>query len=220
MHKKLKFFPISSESGFNLIESLVAMIVVSILLVAIGPVIAYSVGVRVQSKRIDLAAQASRAYVDAVRAGSVASPTPGSTKHELIAAPSTGSLTCDASKLCTVPTAPANSTLYCVDFDGDGKCTVGSVTDMVVQGSAYNPNSTDSKQGYLLGVRVYRANSFNSEVTLKQPTAANPLTSDSVSTNALGNRSLPLFQTTTEIAPAGEDSLENIRDRLCTTPPC
>jgi type II secretory pathway pseudopilin PulG len=53
---------------------LLAIIVVSVLLAAIAPVIMLSAATRVQARRVELATQASRAYVDGVRAGAVAPP--------------------------------------------------------------------------------------------------------------------------------------------------
>src|SRR6476469_3620673 len=52
------------DSGYTIIESLVAMIVVSVLMIAIAPVMAYSVATRVQARRIELATQAASAYID------------------------------------------------------------------------------------------------------------------------------------------------------------
>ncbi|HAN76132.1 MAG TPA: hypothetical protein DCQ63_19040 [Planktothrix sp. UBA8402] len=105
-----------------------------------------------------------------------------------------------------------------MDFDGGG-CTSGtpSVTDMVVQGIVYDktPNSTiTTTQSYQLAVRVYRANSFGPGITLKTPTNSDdPLKSDSLTTNALGNRSLPLIMMTTEVLPSGA-TFENLQERL------
>ena len=207
--QRLNFQP-SSESGFNLIESLVAMVVVSTLMIAVAPVIVYSVGTRVQARRIELATQAAGSYIDAVKAGTIDPPTPGSTPPTDAAAPATGSLKCDnSSQLCD-----ASNDLYCVDFDGEPGCSDESVTDMVVQGIAYNPNSTEPDNGFCLGVRVYRANSLASGVTLQSP----PKESDQVSTNAIGNRELPLLQMTTEISPqdqsGGGTRLDAMRDRI------
>lgn len=186
----------SSEGGYTLLEGLMAVVVVSVLVSAIGPVVAFSVGTRVQAKRVELATQAARTYIDGVKSGAITTPpTPSSTKVEEAA----------------VPTDIDD--FYCVDMDQDSKCTKESLLDMVVQGIAYHPSSTDPEVGYLLGVRVYRANSFSSGVTLKQPTTNQPLTVDSLTTNALGNRSLPLVVMKTEVAPT-DNRFNNIGDRL------
>ena len=54
----------SRDGGYTIIESLVAMIVVSVLMIAIAPVMAFSVATRVQARRTELATQAARAYID------------------------------------------------------------------------------------------------------------------------------------------------------------
>src|SRR6476661_831556 len=86
----------SSESGFTLIESLMAVIVVSVLLVGIFPIIAFSVGTRVQARRVELATQAAKTYIDGVRSGAIVAPPINSTiTLTNISVPiSTGTLTC------------------------------------------------------------------------------------------------------------------------------
>jgi prepilin-type N-terminal cleavage/methylation domain-containing protein len=54
----------SQEAGYTIIESLVAMIVVSVLMIAIAPVMAFSVATRVQAKRIEMATQAAKTYIE------------------------------------------------------------------------------------------------------------------------------------------------------------
>src|SRR4028118_710341 len=61
----------SREGGYTIIESLVAMIVVSVLMIAIAPVMAFSVATRVQARRVELATQAARTYIDALRTGTL-----------------------------------------------------------------------------------------------------------------------------------------------------
>lgn len=182
-------------SGYTILEGLMAVVVVSVMLLAIGPVIAFSVGTRVQAKRVELATQAARTYIDGVKSEAIPAPALNDTKVNDRDAPTGGSLSCDnQTNLCN------NSTLYCVDFDGGG-CSNTSPVDMVVQGLAYHPfpTSTSTKSSYVLGVRVYRATSFASGVTLTKPTPNKSV--DSLTTNALGNRSLPLVQMSTEVLP-------------------
>ncbi|MFQ3679661.1 MAG: hypothetical protein SNJ60_04040 [Pseudanabaenaceae cyanobacterium] len=52
-----------------MIESLLAVLVTGIIFVALATAAAISVGVRVQARRIDLANQAARSYIDGVRSG-------------------------------------------------------------------------------------------------------------------------------------------------------
>ena len=57
------------EAGFSILESLVAVAVVSILIVSIAPMVALSTSARINARRIDQATQAARSYVDAIRGG-------------------------------------------------------------------------------------------------------------------------------------------------------
>jgi type II secretory pathway pseudopilin PulG len=59
----------SANAGFSLVESLLAVVVTGIIFVALATAAAISVGVRVQARRIDLANQAARSYIDGVRSG-------------------------------------------------------------------------------------------------------------------------------------------------------
>jgi hypothetical protein len=192
----------------------------------------------VQAKRVELATQAGKSYIDKVKSSQIKIDNPAlpfkTEKSSWLAT----SPPANASLNCPVPTATATdpnpdkimipcttpSGLYCMDFDGGG-CTSGtpSVTDMVVQGIVYDktPNSTiTTTKSYELAVRVYRANSFGSGITLKTPTNSDPLKSDSLTTNALGNRSLPLIMMKTEVLPSDEilknpgAAFKNLDERL------
>ena len=215
--------PPHSQAGYTLLEGLMAVIVVSVMLLAIGPVISFSVGTRFQAKRVELATQAARTYIDGVKSEAIPAPVVINDSTKKVNgqdAPTGGSLSCDHP---TNPNLCNNNTLYCVDFDGDknndGKpCETDSSVDMVVQGVGYNASYQDATKGYQLGVRVYRANSFVPGVTIKQPTANEPLTPDSLTTNSLGNRSLPLVQMSTEVLPK-DATLDDINDRFETPSP-
>lgn len=204
----------SSEAGYTILEGVMAIVVASVMLALVGPVIAFSVGTRVQAKRVELSAQAGKTYIDAVKSGVIAAPPPTATALQSVAVPSTGTLTCDAGKLCTAPTS-SDYQLYCVDFDGSGTCTTDSVTDMIVQGAAYHPTAgAVAASGYSLGVRIYRANSFAAGITLKEPENNQGIKSNSLVTNALGDRTLPLAQMTTEVSPTGTSSFSDLKNRL------
>ncbi|MHC5830792.1 MAG: prepilin-type N-terminal cleavage/methylation domain-containing protein, partial [Nostoc sp.] len=73
-HKPQQISQPSDESGFTIIESLVAIIVVAILLAAIAPTIVIATATRVQSKRVELATQAVRTFIDGVKTGAVTTP--------------------------------------------------------------------------------------------------------------------------------------------------
>jgi prepilin-type N-terminal cleavage/methylation domain-containing protein len=195
----------SNQSGFTIIESLMAMVVVTVLLVGITPVIISSVATRVQSRRIDLGTQAARSYIDGVRSGAIAAPPINRTTTTLnsVATPiPNGTLTCSANAYCSAPTATTSSNLYCIDGDGDGACTTGSLKDMVVQAFGYNGSSTTTfptvtaDDGYSLGVRVYRSDAFKDSLGLQNTSAGRSRTW------GIGQRKVPVIEITTEMTTA------------------
>jgi len=191
-----------NQSGFTIIESLVAIVVLGILLSAIAPVIILSTATRVQARRVELATQAARAYIDGIKSGVIKSPPSASSHLEDYAAPnSSGSLNCTANAYCS-----STPDLYCVDFDRTG-CSSSSLNDMVVQVFRLNSASTAADEGYSLGLRVYRADAFKEPGTLKskpvQPTF----------TGGLGDIKAPLVEMTTEIA-TDNTSFRDLCDRL------
>ncbi len=92
---KRHLHPQSTQAGFTIIESLMALMVVSILMVALSPVVVLSVATRVQARRVELATQAARTYIDGVRADIILDPPISNDKFKDINAPeATGTLTC------------------------------------------------------------------------------------------------------------------------------
>lgn len=197
----------SSQSGFTIIESLLAMMVITILMVGLAPIIALSVATRVQARRIELGAEAAKTYIDGVRSGIIDDPVISADQLQDVAAPTTGNLSCDDSTYCATPA----SNLYCIDGDGDKVCISNSTTDMIVQGSGYNPVSADADDGYSLGVRVYRADAFQ-EPALQ--TSSAPDSSKALAfTGGLGKRKVPLVEITTGITTA-KTNMNDFRDRF------
>lgn len=162
--KKLHQFS-SNKSGFTIIESLVAIIVVGILMTAIAPTIVLSVATRVQARRVELATDATQSYIDGVRTGTIEPPQlPKKSDDELkkydfskYNAPKQGTLKCNANEYCTSP----DDNLYCIDGDADGSCSISSSKDMIVQAFRYSSSSIEAEDGYQLGTRVYRADAFD-----------------------------------------------------------
>ncbi|NES68106.1 MAG: type II secretion system protein, partial [Okeania sp. SIO2D1] len=74
MNKQLQKLQTNINAGYTIMEGLVAMIMVAFLMSAVAPVIALSVGTRVQARRVELATQAARSYIDGLRAGSIPAP--------------------------------------------------------------------------------------------------------------------------------------------------
>ncbi|MEH2422639.1 MAG: hormogonium polysaccharide secretion pseudopilin HpsB [Nostoc sp.] len=205
----------SGESGFTIIESLVAIIVVAILLAAIAPTIVIATATRVQSKRVELATQAARTFIDGVKTGAVT--TPATTITLLQSTDATRSL---ADNLLTtsatsmpVPTASTSTSLYCVTKDANNNLTIANPTTPIctstlfyiqavkIIGAGSTPINTTTGlpiDGYGLGIRVYRsdidftktANASDSSSNKKQ----NPFT------GTLGNTQSPLVEMTTVIA--------------------
>ncbi len=209
-----------NQYGFTIIESLVAIVVAGILLAAIAPVFVLSVGVRVQARRVELATQAAKAYIDGVKAQSIVPPVSTGTDTLQASAPTAGTLTCRANSYCTAPST-TNSSLYCVDFNGSGICDNTSSKYMIVQAFRYNSISSDTTKGYTLGIRVYRADAFKGTGTLKK-TADNPLQNGTQSTftgNLISPSTMPLLETTAEInntVPQYSDLCNRIGNGGCT----
>ncbi len=223
--KQKQLFTHSSQSGFTIIESLMAVVVVSILMAAIAPAIALSVATRVQAKRIEQASQAARAYVDGVKAGTITAPshsvaqssfaTVGQTTLPTpIAPPTGGSLSCGSPTTGLNAGATTNyycadtttSSLYCINGDETAGCSSNSVRDLIIQSFR-----TTNDKNYLLGVRVYRAEGF------KTSDAFTAGGQQATFTGGLGKLKAPLLQMTTAITGT-QPKYQEYCDRLggCT----
>ncbi|MEM1168429.1 MAG: hormogonium polysaccharide secretion pseudopilin HpsB [Cyanobacteria bacterium P01_H01_bin.35] len=208
------------EAGYTIIESLVAMIMVSALMAAIAPIIALSVGTRVQARRVELAAQAARSYIDAVRVGQLPAPNVTDNDQEFTASALSGSgcepINSDDGNLQYCSGITPLGDFYCVDNDGDDKCTPDSLTDMMVYGG-FDIETTidedgDTTRGYELQVRVFRAAAFASDVRLSQKGVPFTVNNAGLATRD-GDAERPLFESRTQIAPT-DNSFQNYRDRL------
>lgn len=204
--KKLRPSP-SNQSGFTIIESLVAIIVIGILMTAIAPTIVLSVATRVQARRVEFATDAAQSYIDGVRSGTIEPPElPNKSDDELeeydfskYDAPEQGNLSCNANDYCSSP----DDNLYCIDGDADGSCTITTSKDMIVQAFRYNPSSTETEAGYSLGVRVYRADAFDrNKVDELKALKDDDAKKQSTFSGGTGLRSVqtPLIEITTDIS--------------------
>jgi len=183
----------SRDGGYTIIESLVAMIVVSVLMIAIAPVMAFSVATRVQARRVELATQAARAYIDALRSGAIR---PNPTADDLLGFP--------IFDIEPNPPAPGSlADLYCYDLDGDRDCT-GS-KEFYVQGVRNFNSNNPTDTGYSLTVRVYRADAAGPFIREQQ----------SVANSGLGNPKAPLVVMKTEIPPTTTGG-GSARQSLCS----
>lgn len=215
-----------SQSGFTIIESLVAIAIISILMTVIAPVIVLAVGNRVQARRVELASQAARTYIDGVESGIIEPPKHTITLNEVdnnknfipqrvifsgVATPNaTGGLPCSTNttgnSYCT---NTLTSSLYCIDLDSNG-CSIKSSKDLVIQAfRSFTPISTDDNRsvspvakdadrGYLLGIRVYRADAFSDNNPIVKSDSETKRTQLAFS-GGMGNLKAPLVEMTTEI---------------------
>jgi type II secretory pathway pseudopilin PulG len=189
------------DGGYTIIEALMAMVVVSVLMISIAPVLAFSVATRLQARRIELGTQAAKAYIDALKAGAIPAT------DAKFPAKYTGTDLTDAP-------APTNATkLYCIDLDGNGSCSPTSNQDFYVQGAWRNPaNPTDpTSTGYELIVRVYRAISLDGRILKSQKAVGKK---QSTVTSGLGNLNAPVVEMRTEIAATNTQNSSPYRS-LC-----
>jgi len=225
-----QLFPQETQSGFTIIECLLAIILVSILLTAIAPVIALSVATRVQARRVEQATQAAKSYIEGVRAGKITPPQnivlvkqdkTNETNNSLFAgAPGAAAPTGAANCPPDDPNNPNNfycqtstgTQVYCIGLDDTAGCSSGSSRDFIIQpfrsvvpdASGAAPDLSDNgSKGYLLGVRVYRADALDGIITLQTARPVNNVRAAAY-TGGAGNRSLPVVEMTTEIR-AGTD---------------
>jgi prepilin-type N-terminal cleavage/methylation domain-containing protein len=176
--------PPSSQSGFTIIESLVAIIVVTILMIGLAPVITLSVATRVQARRVERATQAARSYMDGVKTGAIPfGPTESVDEDSgedletydaitegnnlnAVDPPPIGDPDCDADNAYCKQIS--DSVLYCVDGDGE-EPWCNSFQDFIIQAFGKIPTQGGDPNrvypSYKLGVRVYRADAFTSDFT-------------------------------------------------------
>ncbi|NEO47067.1 MAG: prepilin-type N-terminal cleavage/methylation domain-containing protein [Moorea sp. SIO4A3] len=210
----------SSDAGFTIMESLMAMLIITILMLGISPMIVLGVANRVQSRRVELAVQAARAYIDGVRSKAIDHPEhtrqielkDGNNRSDFAKteAPQPSNLTCDKNSYCQ---NDENTSIYCIDLD-DGGCSSNSSRDLIIQGFRSITSSGDPAnnidKSYFLGVRVYRADAFKDQGELKigekgaKAKAMGP---------GLSDRKAPLVEMTTEIT-TGTPSYSDFCDRL------
>ncbi|MBV6627429.1 MAG: hormogonium polysaccharide secretion pseudopilin HpsB [Rivularia sp. (in: Bacteria)] len=202
------------QAGFTIIESLVAVIILGILMTAIAPTIVISTATRVQSRRVELATQAARAYIDGVNSGNI--PAPPISRTNNVKAPKTG-LSCKANDLkrsngyCSSP-KETSYRVFCVDGTGDGACSKTESKDLIVQAFGFNQNSTDAGDGYRMGVRVYRADAFEDNKNLVKSEGDKKAT-QSTFTGGLGKRKAPLVEMVTEVSNQ-QTNFQNFCTRL------
>ena len=194
---------INKDAGFTIMESLIAMVVVSSLMLAISPVLILSASTRVQSRRVELSAQIARSFIDGVRFGRITAEdiTPvnininqNALSSRNITNSTDGYLISSASM--PAPTSPAG--LYCVQSDGTIQPPENNCENRLffIQARRTSINGSDPNDGYRLAVRVYRK-----DIDFEKTVLAN--TNTTKNTQAVvgsGNRQAPLVERIADIA--------------------
>ncbi|MBD1218347.1 MAG: type II secretion system protein [Aphanizomenon flos-aquae Clear-A1] len=190
---------INKDAGFTIMESLIAMVVVSSLMLAISPVLILSASTRVQSRRVELSAQIARSFIDGVRSGRIKAP---DTTTSLTASASrniTGNTNDYLSASMAAPTSETKKDLYCVQSDGTiltPDCSSNQNNLFYIQAGRTSINNSDPKDGYRLAVRVYRK-----DIDFEKTVLAN--TNNTKNTQAVvgsGNKQAPLVEIIADIA--------------------
>lgn len=196
----------SNESGFTIIESLMAIVVVSILLAGIAPVIVLSTANRVQAKRIERASLAAKTFVDAVRTQTIKPDIIKSSIPNIDLDPVTVGQERDLSKTLInstnmpVPSLSDKTKLFCVDQEGkvqNPDCS-GGQNLFFIQAAKIKVKDSNLNDGYRLAIRVYRKEAFDTTGALEASNATNKLTQQSV-TGGLGKTKTPLVEMTSDI---------------------
>ncbi|NEO82470.1 hormogonium polysaccharide secretion pseudopilin HpsB [Moorena sp. SIO4G3] len=222
----------SSDAGFTIMESLMAMMIITILMLGISPMIVLGVANRVQSRRVEIGVQAARAYIDGVRTGAIAPPA----KTKKMEAKD---ILKERKKLAEVKApepqlnCPTNikdypycknkldNSIYCVDLDEEAGCSKNSSRDLIIQAFRSIPadeNARNPETTYFLGVRVYRADAFKDkgELTRKKDEEnkeKGKVYKAKAGGPGLSDRKAPLVEMTTEIT-TGTPSYSRFCDRL------
>ena len=215
----------NQEAGFSLIESLVAVAVVSVLIVAIAPMVALSNSARVNARRMDQATQAARSYIDAVRGGVIdtsgfppilvknTANAQGQYTFESVAVPTAAILSLD-SATATTPVRGIK-----VDANGNG-FSINDPQDLFIQpmrsGAA---TATDLKsQGFWLAVRVYRADALAGSAALRTGTEASCAASKTPFSST-ASITCPIVTMRSQILPTvNANNLNNIKTGIGSTP--
>lgn len=193
------------EAGFTIVESLVALIVAGLLLAAVAPALVVSTATRVQARRIELATQASRTFIDGLKSGAV-----DATKLAVVEIDLANSKKLDNNLISsTEMPPPSNKTgLFCIGKDANNflnasnpNCTSNlfyiQATQVKVKGVKLTNDNGQLIDSYVVALRVYRSDFENGKATASNETKSN---SAKTFTGGLGDKNAPLVETTTVIA--------------------
>jgi prepilin-type N-terminal cleavage/methylation domain-containing protein len=202
----------ADEPGFTIIESLVAIVVVAILLAAIAPAIVISTATRVQSRRVELATQATKTFIDGVRTGAITAPSiiiardsANATTTRNVSNSTQAAAYLISSTEMPVPQA-SDTNLYC--FKKDGTITITSTTNcrdkpfeqFYIQAAQVKVTGSSVNDGYRLAIRVYRTDiDFSKTITANTGNSNDDKKIQKTFTGGLGDSQAPLIEMTTDI---------------------
>lgn len=196
---------INKDAGFTIMESLIAMVVVSSLMLAISPVLILSASTRVQSRRVELSSQIARSFIDGVRSGRIKAEdittvniniNQNALSSRNITNSTDGYLISSASM--AAPTSETKKDLYCVQSDGTIQPPENNCENRLfyIQAGRTSINNSGTNDGYRLAVRVYRR-----DIDFEKTVLAN--TNNTKNTQAVvgsGNKQAPLVEIIADIA--------------------
>lgn len=209
----------SKDDGFTIIESLVGMLVASLLVAAIAPMLLLSTATRLQSRRVEQGSQAAKSFIDGVRSGRIAvessdatpdeyiktinaefqkyNPSDENTKRSLETNP--GDYLIDSSDM----NPPINATgLYCFQTDGvilPPNCSgdPNQRNQFYIQASRIIVKDSGPEDGYRLAVRVYRKDVDFSKTVVAS--TKDEKKTQTIVTNGLGNKQAPVIELTADV---------------------
>jgi len=210
--KKYLLFPVEDDDGFSILESLVAILTLSLLLMVISPIWIMSTAIRMQSRRVEMAAQAATSFVNAVKMGSTVTPPviseifPSQQASRNISTSPQDYLISSSE----MPAPRSANGLYCYSQNGIigfTECQNNANNLFYIQAGTIATSSKN--ESYLLAIRVFRVDiDFNKEIkTIKSNLS--PIT------NNLGDKQVPLIEMTTEIT-GSKTSFYSLCQRLGT----
>ncbi|OLP19510.1 hypothetical protein BST81_05130 [Leptolyngbya sp. 'hensonii'] len=160
------------HAGFSILEPLIAILVVAILLSAIAPILAFSAATRLQARRVELATQAARGYIDLVEkdprkrppfiSGFALAPsaTGGNTFLSQLPPPDNLALNCPVSDAyCQQPVG-----LFCINYDNRPGCDAKSSRDMIIQALRTTTKATPTSTTVTFPMTDYPEDPYNPNV--------------------------------------------------------
>ena len=215
------------EEGFTIIESLVAMIVITIVVVAITPPIFLAVATRVQNQKAEQAMQLAQRQVDKIR---ILSEKGGYADSVLPSLPSDSSEKIGDAEAVGAPTTFLSSTYPCASFTTTSPASSEAcpvyVTNSTTPSFYVQTFRTKEKSygtpsqvvAFQMGVRVYAAIAQGQSELLTTPASLK------FTTEQGQQRKYPLAVMYTSVVRSDlKDSLSTYKAFLCigsTTPPC